>query len=177
MVKTFRLTSLKSKCKNLEVVDFRVNFEIEDAQDREIEGIKNINISVSDMGNDKELITKNYKKFAEIIPKEYGTYNLIHRIDGQVIAVGVWDILPTSMSSVYLYYDPDFSFLNLGVFTAIREIEYMKYFCQMIDPNFKYYVLGFYIDTCQKMKYKGDYHPLEILDPFTYNFVKLDEYR
>ena len=112
-----------------------------------------------------------------IYPKKYGTYNFIHKIDGKIIAVGVWDILPTSLSSVYLYYDTDYSFLDLGVFTAVREIEYMKNFQKLVDPNFKYYMMGFYIDTCQKMKYKGFYHPMEILDPFTMNYVYLDDVR
>ena len=112
-----------------------------------------------------------------LYPKKYGTYNFIHKIDGKIIAIGIWDILPTSLSSVYLYYDTDYSFLDLGVFTAVREIEYMKNFQKLIDPNFKYYMMGFYIDTCQKMKYKGFYHPMEILDPFTMNYVYLDDVR
>lgn len=111
----------------------------------------------------------------ELYPDSYGTYNFIHRIDGKIIAVGVWDILPTSLSSVYLYYDTDYSFLDLGVFTAIKEIEYMKSFQKLIDVNFKYYVMGFYIDTCQKMRYKGEYQPTQLLDPVTYNYVYLDQ--
>ena len=113
----------------------------------------------------------------EIYPTSYGTYNFIHRIDGKIIAVGVWDILPTSLSSVYLYYDPNFSFLDLGVFTAIREIEYVKSFHELIDPNFKYYMMGFYTTTCAKLKYKGEYHPSDILDHLTMNYVPLDEVR
>ena len=119
----------------------------------------------------------NKTKHPELYPKYYGTYNLIHRIDGKIVAVGIWDVLPTSLSSVYLYYDTDYSFLDIGVFTAVREIEYMREFNKLIDPNFKYYVMGFYIDTCQKMRYKGYYHPTEILDPFTMNFVYLDDVR
>lgn len=121
----------------------------------------------------KDLNTKT--KHPELYPSSYGTYNFIHRIDGKIIAVGVWDILPTSLSSVYLYYDPKFSFLDLGVFTAIREIEYVKSFNELIDHNFKYYMMGFYTNTCGKLKYKGEYHPSEILDPFTMNYVPLDE--
>jgi len=113
-------------------------------------------------------------KFPNLFPKKYGTYNFIHKIDGKIIAIGVWDILPTSLSSVYLFYDPDYSFLNLGVFTAVREIEYMKNFQNLVDKKFKFYVLGFYIDNCQKMKYKGNYHPLEILCPISNKFVFLD---
>ena len=118
---------------------------------------------------------KQKTKNPEIYPSKYGTYNFIHKIDNKIIAVGVWDILPTSLSSVYLYYDPSYSFLDLGIVTAVKEIEYVKSFHDLIDSNFKYYVMGFYIDNCQKMKYKGEYHPTEILDIFTLNFVNLDD--
>ena len=114
-------------------------------------------------------------KHPEIYPKKYGSYNFIHRIDGKIVAVGVWDILPTCLSSVYLYYDTDYQFLDLGVFTAIREIEYVKSFHNLIDSNFKYYMMGFYCETCQKLRYKGFYHPTELLDRYTMNYVYLKD--
>ena len=114
-------------------------------------------------------------KHPEIYPKKYGTYNFIHRIDGKIVAVGIWDILPTCLSSVYLYYDTDYQFLDLGVFTAIREIEYAKSFHDLIDNNFKYYMMGFYCETVQKLRYKGFYQPTELLDRFTMNNVYLKD--
>ena len=114
-------------------------------------------------------------KHPEIYPKKYGTYNFIHRIDGKIVAVGVWDILSTSLSSVYLYYDTDYQFLDLGVFTSIREIEYAKNFHDLIDKNFKYYLMGFYCETVQKLRYKGFYQPTELLDRFTMNYVYLKD--
>ena len=114
-------------------------------------------------------------KHSEIYPQKYGTYNFIHRLDGKIIAVGVWDILPTSLSSVYLYYDTDYQFLDLGVFTAIREIEYVKSFHNLIDKNFKYYMMGFYCETVQKLRYKGFYQPTELLDRYTMNYVYLKD--
>ena len=114
-------------------------------------------------------------KHPEMYPKKYGTYNFIHRIDGKIVAVGIWDILPTSLSSVYLYYDTDYQFLDLGVFTAIREIEYVKSFHDLIDKNFKYYMMGFYCETVQKLRYKGFYEPTELLDRYTMNYVYLKD--
>jgi len=108
-------------------------------------------------------------------PKRYGTYNFIHRIDGKMIAVGVWDILPTSLSSVSLYYDPDYKFLNLGTLTAIKEIEYAKSFHDLIDNNFKYYTMGYYCETAQKLRYKGFFRPTELLDRYTMNYVYLKD--
>ena len=72
---------------------------------------------------------------------------------------GVVDHLPRYLSSVYLFYDPDFSFLSLGVYSALREIEYTR------DHGFSHYVLGLYVETCPKMQYKRQFEPSEILLP------------
>ena len=114
-------------------------------------------------------------KHPEIYPKKYGCYNFIHRLDGKIVAVGIVDILPTSLSSVYLYYDTDYQFLDLGVLTSILEIEYTKSFHDLIDNNFNSYLLGFYSENVQKLRYKGFYYPTQLLDRFTMNFVYLNE--
>ena len=114
-------------------------------------------------------------KHPELYPQYYGTYNLIHRIDGKIIAVTVIDLLPNSVESVYCYYDPDFSFLDLGVFTVIREIEYMKSFQNLIDKNMTYYSMGEMCQSCQKLKYKGNYIPTEIMDHYTGKYVLLTD--
>ena len=114
-------------------------------------------------------------KHPELYPKKYGCYNLIHRIDGKIVAVGIIDILPTTLSSVYLYYDTDYKFLDLGVLTAILEIEYARSFHNLIDNNFKYYTMGFYSENVQKLRYKGFYEPTQLLDRFTMNYVYLKD--
>ena len=50
----------------------------------------------------------------------WGSFHEQFYIDGKLIAVGVLDILPHSVSSVYFYYDPEYSFLSLGVYSALR---------------------------------------------------------
>lgn len=108
----------------------------------------------------------------------YGAYNLLHFIADKLIAVSVIDILPMSTSSVYCYYDPDLSKkLSLGVVTAIREIEFTKLLQRKIkDSTMKYYFMGFYVQTCQKMAYKGDYYPSQVLCPVTKKFVYLNAF-
>ena len=114
-------------------------------------------------------------KHPELYPDYYGTYNLIHRLDGKIIAVTVIDILPNYLDSLYCYYDPDFSFLDLGVFTAIREIEYAKSFHELIDNNFIYYSMGEMSQSVSKLKYKGNYFPTEIMDHYTDIYVLLTD--
>ena len=66
------------------------------------------------------------KKDEGVFPQTTGSYHMVHRIDGEVAIVGVLDFLPSSLSSVYLYYDPKWEFLSPGTISALREIEYIK---------------------------------------------------
>ena len=131
----------------------------------------------------------------------YGSYHQQYRIDGKLIAVGVIDILPYCLSSVYFFYDPDYSFLSLGTYSALKEIEYVQKIIQANTrtetnnnntntntntnqqnisqqtprfPNLKYYYLGYYIHQCNKMKYKGQYKPSQLLCSETFRWYNLD---
>jgi len=96
----------------------------------------------------------------------YGSYHQHYLInDKYLIAVGVVDVLPDCLSSVYSFYDPKLSrVLNLGKLTALYEIEWVTRAFRF-RPNLKYYYLGYYIHSCQKMKYKAEYKPSELLCP------------
>ncbi|GAA6101580.1 arginyl-tRNA--protein transferase 1 isoform X1 [Tachysurus ichikawai] len=83
----------------------------------------------------------------------YGSFHQQYWLDGRIVAVGVIDILPNCVSSVYLYYHPDFAFLSLGSYSALREIAFTRHL-QKQSPKLSYYYLGFYIHSCPKMRYK-----------------------
>ncbi|CDW88491.1 arginyl-trna--protein transferase 1 [Stylonychia lemnae] len=108
-------------------------------------------------------------------PEHLGGYHMVHKIDGEVFAVGVIDITPNVLSSVYLYYNPKFEFLSPGVFTAVREIEYVQRIMEVFDPEFKYYYMGYYFQDCQKSVYKANYKPSQVLCPLTQNYVYLTD--
>ena len=44
----------------------------------------------------------------------YGSYHQLYRLNGELIAFAVLDILPGCVSSVYFVWDPDWSGLALG---------------------------------------------------------------
>jgi arginine-tRNA-protein transferase len=44
----------------------------------------------------------------------------------QLIAVGVIDVLPMSISSVYFFHEPKFRKYSLGIYGVVKEIEFMK---------------------------------------------------
>ncbi|XP_062231518.1 arginyl-tRNA--protein transferase 2-like [Phragmites australis] len=106
-------------------------------------------------------------------PCGFGSFHQQYRIDGKLVAVGVVDILPKCLSSKYLFWDPDLAFLSLGKYTALKEIDWVKT-AQEHCPSLQYYYLGFYIHSCNKMRYKAAYRPSELLCPVRYEWVRYD---
>lgn len=103
-------------------------------------------------------------------PCGFGSFHQQYLIDGRIIAVGVVDILPKCLSSKYLFWDPDFAFLSLGKFTALKEIQWVREM-QAHCPNLEYYYLGYYIHSCNKMRYKAAYRPSELLCPLRFEYA------
>ncbi|KFU94435.1 Arginyl-tRNA--protein transferase 1, partial [Chaetura pelagica] len=104
----------------------------------------------------------------------YGSFHQQYWLDGKIIAVGVIDILPYCVSSVYLYYDPDYSFLSLGVYSALREIAFTRQLHEKA-PDLSFYYMGFYIHSCPKMRYKCQYKPSDLLCPETYVWTPIEQ--
>ena len=107
---------------------------------------------------------------------EYGSYHQHYYIDGKLIMVGVLDLLPNCLSSVYVYYDPDLMFLSPGVYSALNELAVVRKFLKT-DPTFHYYYMGYYVHSCPKMKYKGQYTPSFLACPETYSWVPIEKCR
>ncbi|XP_052810981.1 arginyl-tRNA--protein transferase 1-like isoform X2 [Mya arenaria] len=108
------------------------------------------------------------------LQRGYGSFHQQYILDGKIICVGVIDILPSLISSKYLYYDPDYSFLSLGTYSALREMALVRELHHQ-SAYMKYYYMGFYIHSCPKMKYKGGYFPSYLLCPETYNFCPIEK--
>lgn len=99
-----------------------------------------------------------------------GSYHQEYRLDGILIAVGFLDLLPHGVSSVYFIYHPDFASMSLGRVSACREA------CLAEEKSYRCYYMGFYIQTCQKMRYKGEYKPSFLLDPESYDWIDFQTY-
>ena len=105
---------------------------------------------------------------------EYGAFHHHYRVDGKLIAVGVVDILPLCLSSVYLFYDPAYHHLSLGIYTALAEIDWVQRF-QLTHPRCEYYYLGYTIVTCAKMLYKSTFKPPQLLCDIRWTWHSMDE--
>jgi arginine-tRNA-protein transferase len=97
-----------------------------------------------------------------------GSYHQCYRLDGRLIAMGVLDLLPHCVSGVYFLYHSDFEQWHFGKLSALREA------ALTLTSGYQYYYMGYYIHTCTKMRYKGDYSPQYVLDPETYEWNPLE---
>lgn len=84
----------------------------------------------------------------------------------------MFDVLPHSTSSVYLFYDPHFSFLSPGTLSTLFEIETTK---QYRRHGIDHYYMGYYIHSCSKMRYKAGFVPSQLLCPVTYQYRPFSE--
>lgn len=96
---------------------------------------------------------------------KYGTFHQLYRTaSGELVGVGVQDIVPSGMISVYFYYDPAYKQWSLGRASALYEIQ----LCQ--QQGYSFYYMGYYVHSCSKMNYKRDYSPSYLLCPATYTW-------
>jgi arginine-tRNA-protein transferase len=146
----------------------------------------------------EDISQSGFKRFLVDSPMkvEKGTYGSFHQkymLDGKMIALAIIDILPKCISSVYFIYDPDYAFLSLGKYSVFREIGLVQtYQEKMLELRYYYmgkkdtlrglvrlliFFIGFYIHTCPKMNYKGQYHPSDLLDPVDYQWHPIEQFR
>lgn len=103
----------------------------------------------------------------------YGSFHQQYWLDEKLVAVGVIDILPKCVSSVYFFYDPDYRSLTLGTYGSLREVQFTRDL-QEKEPAMQYYYMGFYIHSCPKMRYKGKLSMSDLLCPETYGWVPIE---
>lgn len=100
--------------------------------------------------------------------KRIGPTHECYYLEGKLIAISILDFLPSGVSSIYFIWDPDYPQLSLGTLSGLREI----YMCEKL--NLGYYYLGYYVDDCEKMKYKKRFGG-EVLDIARMEFTPFDK--
>ncbi|RDU63491.1 arginyltransferase [Helicobacter sp. MIT 14-3879] len=84
---------------------------------------------------------------------------ICYYIDDKLIGVAFVDILnhTKSMSAIYFFYDHDYSYLSLGTFSILKQVEIAK----MLD--IKYLYPGYWIKDHYSLGYKERFKPFEYL--------------
>lgn len=75
-----------------------------------------------------------------------------------LVAVGIMDELPGSLSAVYCYHDPAHAALSLGTFNVLTAIE------QARAAGRQFVYLGYRVEGCPSLRYKGRFGPQQRLD-------------
>jgi leucyl-tRNA---protein transferase len=79
------------------------------------------------------------------------------RLEDKLAAVSVVDELDDAYSAIYTFFDTDLQQRSLGKFAILALIEQSK------QDGLSSLYLGYWISSCDKMKYKIDYQPIECL--------------
>ena len=87
------------------------------------------------------------------------TIEVIYRLDGRLVAIGIVDVEPEALSTVYCYYDLAQPARSLGVFNILWMIEHSR------RERVPHLYLGYYVRDCAKMNYKANFRPCEVLGP------------
>ncbi len=73
----------------------------------------------------------------------------------QLAAVAVTDQLTDGLSAIYTFYEPDLAKRSLGSYSVLWQIENAK------RQQLRWVYLGYWIERCEKMKYKAQFKPIE----------------
>jgi arginine-tRNA-protein transferase len=75
----------------------------------------------------------------------------------RLVGVSLMDEVPDAISLVYFFYDPEWRDRSPGIFSIVNQLLYAK------SMGFRYAYLGYWIEECQSMQYKGRFRPREVL--------------
>lgn len=97
------------------------------------------------------------KSYMEFLSASWTDTRFIEfRHEGKLVAVAVIDLMENALSAVYTWFDPSCSSRSLGRYAVLYEIELAR------EYSYSWLYLGYWIDQCDKMKYKNEYRPCEI---------------
>uniref|UniRef100_A0A914DM16 arginyltransferase n=1 Tax=Acrobeloides nanus TaxID=290746 RepID=A0A914DM16_9BILA len=105
--------------------------------------------------------------------KHYGTFHRQILIDGRLVGVDMFDILPDYNMAQTSYYNTDFMHLNLGTFMILNEILFTQKLSEKLGKTL-YLSTGLYNHCFKKHHYKLQY-ATEILCIETCTWIPLDK--
>jgi len=80
-------------------------------------------------------------------------YEVLYFDEGKLIGVDLIDVLEDGVSSIYFYYDPDYTHLSLGKYSLLSQIKFAQ------KAKKKWIYLGYYVEECPSLSYKSEYTP------------------
>ncbi len=110
--------------------------------------------------NDGDMHPATWEQYLSfLVARHKDTLYLEIRLDERLVGLMVCDQLLNGLSAVFTFYDPELKSRSLGTFAILWQI---KSSAQMKLP---YLYLGYWINKCDKMNYKTQFKPVELLLP------------
>ncbi|MCX7049992.1 MAG: arginyltransferase [Candidatus Sumerlaeota bacterium] len=103
-------------------------------------------------------------------PSPIDTLEIQYRFESRLVAISIADMVPGALSSVYVFFDPDYARLRLGTFSALWEIQWAR------EMGLDYYYLGYWIPHCRAMSYKSRFRPCEVMDWSDYQWRLISDH-
>ncbi len=97
---------------------------------------------------------EDYSRF--LLSRWASTWFLELRLDGELLATAVTDLVDDAASAIYTYFAPDQAARSLGTLAILKQIDQ----CRVLGLAHLY--LGFWIDQHPKMHYKRHFGPAEV---------------
>jgi arginine-tRNA-protein transferase len=114
---------------------------------------------INQQHSDGDMYPPNRQQYDSFLNCHWDTSTyMTFRLNGKLIAVAVTDLLQDAMSAIYTFYDPRLASRSLGTFCILSQIKHAQ------QQNWPYLYLGYWIKQSQKMNYKTNFQPLEVLN-------------
>lgn len=113
---------------------------------------------ITERHNDGDMYPPSKEQFESfILNTSQETYFLEFRAQSKLLAIAVVDQLSFGLSAIYTFFDPTEEKRSLGKLAVLKQIQITA------AQGLPYLYLGYWIKNCQKMDYKAQYRPLEVL--------------
>jgi arginyl-tRNA--protein-N-Asp/Glu arginylyltransferase len=97
-------------------------------------------------------------QYLSFLSDEWGVTEYYQMLDqDRLVGVAVVDRINDGLSAIYTFFDPDLPQRSLGVYSILWQQQ------KALAEGVPYLYLGYWIRDCQKMSYKTQYRPLELL--------------
>ncbi|WP_075187966.1 arginyltransferase [Teredinibacter haidensis] len=108
---------------------------------------------------DGDMYPASYEQYSDFLTAEWGVTRFIEMRDqdAKLVAVAVTDRLDHGLSAAYTFFDPALTNRSLGTFGILYQIQLAR------ELQLPFAYLGYWIRKCQKMNYKTQYQPYQVL--------------
>ncbi len=114
---------------------------------------------INDRHSDGDMYPASRSQYRDFLTREWQVtqYIEMRTPSNKLVALSVTDVLDHALSAVYTFFDPNEKKRSLGMFGILYQIQLAR------QHNLSYLYLGYWIRRCQKMNYKTNYQPYQLL--------------